>query len=262
MAAPVRQGLLLQAVLSLLPAPQDAEGRRPCRKHSEVRDRLKSCRFSTIWEFLSENRHTHRWLHNLVFVCRKNIRDCKDTKFLENYLLKSLKRSTQDIDLVLGISRAMIKNFIRPRLYFKRFTTKRRRPCLPNSFENYALKSFLGFLFGLLLTTGIFFFLLYQLNCRPIVTTLICCVLGVPSDQWPGLQSTDEMCSISGAALLIFQSWPNGADGVHVHPGDERSSQKRPAQRQRADKQSELWTGGRHQADKGHHEVHIRPSDR
>ncbi|KAF8795729.1 DC-STAMP domain-containing protein 2 [Argiope bruennichi] len=54
-----------------------------------------------------------------------------------------------------------------------------RRPCLAGSFENLTLRSFFGFLFGLLLTTAIFFFLLYQLNCSPRITTFICCVLGV-----------------------------------------------------------------------------------
>ncbi|XP_035204929.1 DC-STAMP domain-containing protein 2-like, partial [Stegodyphus dumicola] len=54
-----------------------------------------------------------------------------------------------------------------------------RRPCLDGTFENYAIKSFLGFVFGLLLTAAAFFFFLDQLNINPRVTTAFCCVLGM-----------------------------------------------------------------------------------
>ncbi|GFU28540.1 DC-STAMP domain-containing protein 2 [Nephila pilipes] len=70
----------------------------------------------------------------------------------------------------------MIKKDEEDAIYSKSFW---RRPCLEGTFENYTVKSFLGFLLGLFLTTGIFFFLLYQLNCNPKITTLICCILGV-----------------------------------------------------------------------------------
>lgn len=46
------------------------------------------------------------------------------------------------------------------------------------SFENYVLKSILGFTGGYVLTYLLFFFLAVQLNVRLSIATLICCFLG------------------------------------------------------------------------------------
>ncbi|KAG8194731.1 hypothetical protein JTE90_026380 [Oedothorax gibbosus] len=80
-----------------------------------------------------------------------------------------------------------------------------RRPCVRGTFDNLCLKSVLGFLAGLVLTTGIFLFLLHQLNIDPRTTTAACCLVGVVLTN--GLAFSPEFrCTIMLAMPGLFSS--------------------------------------------------------
>lgn len=76
---------------------------------------------------------------------------------------------------------------------------------MDGTFEHLCLKSVIGFLSGLLLTTGIFFFLLHQLNINPRTTTVICSLVGIFLTN--GLAFSPEFrCTIMLALPGFFSS--------------------------------------------------------
>ncbi|XP_044747467.1 DC-STAMP domain-containing protein 2-like [Coccinella septempunctata] len=86
-----------------------------------------------------------------------------------------LKLSHLWIECKRRLNNCLINSNFLKKTFVERFFYRLRRY---GSFENYVLKSLLGFFGGYLLTYLLFVFLSVQLNVRLTVATLICCFLG------------------------------------------------------------------------------------